>query len=300
MDTNERKPGSTTPPAADGPSGGRSRTRRQFLRGASATAALGTTGVASARSSESDEWVADADNYDGVVDRTGTDEVRVDVGVGTDGEAQGFGPAAVRVDPGTTVRWEWTGAGGEHDVVAADGSFESRRTDEAGTTFAETFETAGVYRYASGPDRAAGMRGAVVVGESTPLPQTGGPTATPGANESGAASGGVGSGVAVTAVAVGLTAVTLGGIYLFGWRDRPEPSFRPDTPTEEVEVPPNAHTGPMYESDVAPGETESVAHDAFDPVGTGTLLAIYFAIITLAWLFMYFVEFLGNGPSVVG
>jgi len=296
MDTNERKPGSTTPPAAERPSGGRSRTRRQFLRGASATAALGTAGVASAGSSGSEEWGADVDTDDGVVDRTGTDEVRIDVGVGGDG----FNPAAVRVDPGTTVRWEWPDAGGEHAVVAADDSFESGRTDEAGATVTETFETAGVYRYASGPDRAAGMQGAVVVGESTPLAQTGGPTATPGANESGAGGGGVGSGVAVTAVAVGLTAVTLGGIYLFGWRDRPEPSFRTDTPAEEVDVPPNAHTGPMCESDVAPGETESVAHDAFDPVGTGTLLAIYFAIITLAWLFMYFVEFLGNGPSVVG
>jgi len=56
----------------------------------------------------------------------------------------------------------------------------------------------------------------------------------------------------------------------------------------------------MLESDVAPRETEAVDHDAFDPRGTGTLLALYFAVIALMWLFMYFVEFLGNGPSVVG
>nr|WP_049919339.1 hypothetical protein [Haloarcula sinaiiensis] len=56
----------------------------------------------------------------------------------------------------------------------------------------------------------------------------------------------------------------------------------------------------MFESNVAQHETESVAHDAFDPVGTGLLLVMYFVIISLMWLFMYFVEFLGNGPSVVG
>ncbi|ESP90042.1 halocyanin 2 [Candidatus Halobonum tyrrellensis G22] len=29
-----------------------------------------------------------------------------------------FDPAAVAVDAGTTVTWEWTGRGGEQDVVA--------------------------------------------------------------------------------------------------------------------------------------------------------------------------------------
>ncbi|QLH80046.1 cytochrome oxidase [Halosimplex rubrum] len=56
----------------------------------------------------------------------------------------------------------------------------------------------------------------------------------------------------------------------------------------------------MYESEVAEAETESVDHDAFDPVGTAAILAVYFLVITLTWLFMYFVEFLGNGPTVVG
>nr|WP_044956866.1 MULTISPECIES: hypothetical protein [Halomicrobium] len=56
----------------------------------------------------------------------------------------------------------------------------------------------------------------------------------------------------------------------------------------------------MYESSVAESETESVDHDAFDPVGTATLLALYFAVVSLTWLFMYFVEFLDNGPTVIG
>ena len=43
-----------------------------------------------------------------------------------------------------------------------------------------------------------------------------------------------------------------------------------------------------------------IGHDEYDPIGTLILIAIYFAILVLLWLFMYFVEFLGNGPTVVG
>nr|WP_324761240.1 cytochrome oxidase [Haloarcula sp. GH36] len=55
----------------------------------------------------------------------------------------------------------------------------------------------------------------------------------------------------------------------------------------------------MYESEVPESETRSVDHDAFDPVGTGLLIALYFLVIAVLWLFMYFVEFLRNGPAVV-
>ena len=115
---------------------------------------------------------------------------------------------------------------------------------------------------------------------------------------SGGAGGGGGSGLYVTAAALTLTGLAIGAVYLFSWRDRPERTFTPATPTEDRV--PNRHTGQMYEADVASSETDSVEHDAFDPVGTGTLLAMYFAVIALMWLFMYFVEFLGNGPTVVG
>jgi len=118
------------------------------------------------------------------------------------------------------------------------------------------------------------------------------------AQATGGGGAGGGSGLYVTAAALGLTGLAIGAVYLFSWRDRPDPSFAPATPTEDRI--PNRHTGPMYESDVASSETESVDHDAFDPVGTGTLLALYFTVISLVWLFMYFVEFLGNGPTVVG
>jgi len=145
------------------------RSRRGFLR-ATATGAtvagLGAsaTGTATAQDSTTfDGWMADANNYDGsVTDQTGTGEVTIEVGAGDVGLA--FGPAAVRVDPGTTVVWEWTGEGGAHNVVADDGSFDSGETvQEAGTTFEHTFEAEGVYKYQCVPHQPA-MRGVVVVG----------------------------------------------------------------------------------------------------------------------------------------
>lgn len=48
------------------------------------------------------------------------------------------------------------------------------------------------------------------------------------------------------------------------------------------------------------GVVREIGHDEFDPVGTLALVAIYFAILVGMWLFMYFVEFLGNGPTVIG
>lgn len=48
------------------------------------------------------------------------------------------------------------------------------------------------------------------------------------------------------------------------------------------------------------GVVRQLGHDDFDPVGTAALITIYFAILVGMWVFMYFVEFLGNGPTVVG
>ena len=38
----------------------------------------------------------------------------------------------------------------------------------------------------------------------------------------------------------------------------------------------------------------------FDPVGTLALILLYFAILALAWVFIYFVEFLRRDLVVVG
>lgn len=49
-----------------------------------------------------------------------------------------------------------------------------------------------------------------------------------------------------------------------------------------------------------PDHAREISHEEYDPVGTAILIGMYFLILVLLWLFMYFVEFLGNGPTVVG
>ena len=147
--------------------------RRKALRtiavgattGALATVA-GPAGTAAAQSESTDlsEWFANTGNAGTVTDRTGESEVTVQVGTDGNGAGFGFGPAAVRVDPGTTVTWEWTGKGGQHNVVAEGGSFESSL--QGSGTFQHTFESAGVTRYACTPHKVMGMKGAVVVGDA--------------------------------------------------------------------------------------------------------------------------------------
>jgi len=47
------------------------------------------------------------------------------------------------------------------------------------------------------------------------------------------------------------------------------------------------------------GIEREIGHDEFDPVGTLALIGIYVLIVLLLWVFVYFVEFLGRGPTVV-
>lgn len=123
----------------------------------------GTTGGSSGGTQSFDGWLEDVSNYDGVVDRTGSSSTTVEVGVEANGGYYGFGPAAVRVSPGTTVTWEWTGQGSSHNVVAEGGSFESELSGEKGHTFEHTFESTGTYKYACTPHKTLGMKGVVVV-----------------------------------------------------------------------------------------------------------------------------------------
>lgn len=108
----------------------------------------------------------DASLYEGeLVDETGSDEVTISVGAGT---GTAFDPPGVRVDTGTTVIWEWTGQGGNHNVVpTGDTDFEdfgqSETTDEEGYTIQNTFEEAGVAMFLCEPHAAQGMYGAVVI-----------------------------------------------------------------------------------------------------------------------------------------
>lgn len=109
-----------------------------------------------------DGWLSSTPAYDGVVDWTSRSRVTVEVG-GDDGLS--FDPVAVRVDTGTTVRWEWAGGGSAHNVVAKDRSFESKTYAEAGRTFERSFNTAGVVKYLCVPHEYAGMKGVLVVGD---------------------------------------------------------------------------------------------------------------------------------------
>ncbi|RYJ08153.1 halocyanin domain-containing protein [Halogeometricum borinquense] len=146
--------------------------RRTVLRGAAgavtAGVAAGTAGTATAQSGEPNysDWFKNTSNYDSTVDKTGKDTVTITVGATGNGGNFAFGPAAVRVDPGTTVVWKWNGKGGSHNVVAKDGSFKSEMVGETGHTFEQTFEKEGIVKYACTPHEPMGMKGAVVVGSA--------------------------------------------------------------------------------------------------------------------------------------
>ncbi|MFB6233892.1 MAG: halocyanin domain-containing protein [Halopenitus sp.] len=107
-----------------------------------------------------DGWFENVDNYDGTHDLTGKDSVSVTVGAG---DGLKFAPPAIAVSVGTTVTWKWSGQGGQHNVVAKGGAFESKLASEKGHTFTHTFEKKGVYKYKCNPHASIGMKGAVVV-----------------------------------------------------------------------------------------------------------------------------------------
>jgi halocyanin-like protein len=145
----------------------RGTTRRGLLRagavvGVAAVAGCsGGGGTAGAAGAPYDGWLDDTPNFDGTVaDRTDGERVTVVVGAGN---GLAFDPPAVEVRPGTTVVWEWTGRGGQHNVQAESGAFESELASAAGTTFERTFDDPGVVRYLCLPHQAVGMRGVVDV-----------------------------------------------------------------------------------------------------------------------------------------
>jgi halocyanin-like protein len=158
--------------AADGVADGTTLGRRDLFRtGVGAAAATGAAGAGGTVAAQAyGGWFEDVSNYEGTLDYTGRDAVTVEVGAGENGLL--FEPPAVLVDPGTTVTFEWTGAGGQHNVVHqpdsedADPAFESELMGEEGATFEYTFEEESTFRYYCSPHQAVGMKGAVAVGET--------------------------------------------------------------------------------------------------------------------------------------
>jgi halocyanin-like protein len=165
--------------------------RRDFLRTAGGTAAVGAASGSAAAASEGGDgggggtpdfggYLDDVGNFDGsVADATGQGEVTVGVGTEGNGGNLAFDPPAVHVDNGATVVWEWTGEGGSHNVVHEGGNFESELTAESGATFEHTFEEDGVYNYYCQPHKSLGMKGSVVVGSDYPTTGGGGGGSTP-------------------------------------------------------------------------------------------------------------------------
>lgn len=58
-------------------------------------------------------------------------------------------------------------------------------------------------------------------------------------------------------------------------------------------------SGQEWESENPEIERE-IGIEEFQPKGTLTLTLLYFAIVVLMWIFMYFFEFAGNAPSIIG
>lgn len=141
-----------------------------------------------------DGWLDGTDNYRGVADRRGESEVTIRVGAAGNGGAFAFDPAAVHVDPGTTVVWEWVSDAAAYDVVDEAIDFASDQVKATGHVFALQFDGDGESRYTCTKYGKQGMRGVVVVGD--------GPTQT---LTTAGTVGAVGvAGVAVTPMALGL------------------------------------------------------------------------------------------------
>ncbi|TKX73420.1 halocyanin domain-containing protein [Halorubrum sp. GN11_10-6_MGM] len=159
--------------------------RRDFVRTAGgATAAVaasaGATGTVAAQEVQPD-WPSGASsgNVGSYTDARGQDSVTISVGAGSDGLA--FDPTLVWVDEGTTITWEWTGNGGDHNVQTVDdggpASLDSGNpVGEEGYTYEyeTSSEDAGITHYHCVPHTAVGMHGGIAVGEDVATVETGG------------------------------------------------------------------------------------------------------------------------------
>lgn len=156
--------------------------RRGLLRSAAgATAAAGAasaTSTTAAAQSEEPAWDYSADADGGYEDARGEEEVTVMVGAEGNGGDLAFSPAQLWIDPGTEVTWEWTGEGGDHNVVTVDGpaDLESALTAEAGFEYSHVFteDEAGITDYVCEPHDALEMKGEIAVGDDVETVEVGG------------------------------------------------------------------------------------------------------------------------------
>jgi halocyanin-like protein len=239
-----------------------------------------------------DGYLDDARNPDAVEDLRGDEEVTVQVGAGSQGLA--FDPAGIWVDPGTTVKWEWTGNGGSHNVVSTEDAVADLNSGDAvnatGVEYEHTFEEGGITPYYCVPHQSLGMLGAVAVGDDVPTVAAGGGGDGDDAGDgtggdSGFALPGGQPGVSIVLATFGITAAAVIAVLVSEYRG----ALAGATGAEESAWP-----------DSEEGIEREIDHEEFDPTGTASLIALYFLILVGLWFFMYFVEFLGNGPTVIG
>lgn len=69
----------------------------------------------------------------------------------------------------------------------------------------------------------------------------------------------------------------------------------PEESNQSIE---NNESGKSWEERNPEIERE-ITIDEYKPYGTLTLTLLYFAIVALMWIFMYFIEFGGNAPSII-
>lgn len=159
--------------------------RRDFLRAAGGSAAAATAATAAQPAAAQEggggqvpDWGGWLSGVDGSVqDARGQSEVTVQVGTQGNGGSFAFEPAGLWVDTGTTVRFEWTGQGGGHNVVADSGPAgldSGSPVSNSGVNYEYTFEEGGITTYYCDPHLSLGMKGAVAVGEDVPTTAAGG------------------------------------------------------------------------------------------------------------------------------
>jgi halocyanin-like protein len=163
--------------------------RRDFLRAAGGSTAAATAATAAQPAAAAEggggggggsvtpDWGGWLSGIDGSFqDARGQGEVTVQVGAQGNGGAYAFEPAGLWVDTGTTVKWEWTGEGGGHNVVADSGpaSLDSSTYSSSGVHYEHTFEEGGITTYYCDPHLSLGMKGAVAVGGEVPTVAAGG------------------------------------------------------------------------------------------------------------------------------
>ncbi|AGN00670.1 halocyanin hcpB [Salinarchaeum sp. Harcht-Bsk1] len=239
----------------------------------------------------SDARGGEVQNYDGTTaDQTGQSEVSVTVGADGNGGTFAFDPPALRISPGTTVTFEWVSD--THNVIVESqpegAGWEGHEPiEDTGFSFTHTFETEGTYTYFCEPHLSLGMKGAIVVG-AAPAGNGGQPGAT---------AGGGGPPFWVTGLAGGIVAALLAPILVSYYRywDRDERG-RGTEAGRAAGIP----AGEPIPEAAEPEPVEEIGHDEYDPMGTAALIVVYALILLGMWVFMYFVEFLGKGPTVIG